>query len=77
MPSFPLRICEEIASCHAIRSGLASKFVDYLKSQELEDAVEGFVQTESNPEFRKKCIMDRFAKVAELVASTPSGARRI
>ena len=69
-------IVEEIASCHAICSGLAAKFVDYLKSQELEDAVEGFVKTESNPEFRKKCIMDRFAKVAALVEPTPSEARQ-
>ena len=61
-------IADEIAACHVIRSWLAAKFADYLKMPDMETAVEGFVQTEANPELRKQCIMERFAKVADLSA---------
>ena len=57
-------IVEEIASCEALKGPLAQKFADYLKCPDMEDAVEGFVQTESNPERRKKNIMSAFAAVA-------------
>ena len=67
-------IVDEIASCDALRAGLAAKFSEYLESPELDDAVEGFVQTESNPENRKRCIVERFWKVAALSASAQSGA---
>ena len=67
-------IVDEIASCDALRAGLAAKFSEYLESPELDDAVEGFVQTESNPENRKRCIKERFWKVAALSASAQSGA---
>jgi len=67
-------IVDEIASCDALRVGLAAKFSEYLESPELDDAVEGFVQTESNPENRKRCIVERFWKVAALSASAQSGA---
>ena len=67
-------IVDEIASCDALRAGLAAKFSEYLESPELDDAVEGFVQTESNPENRKRCIEERFWKVAALSASAQSGA---
>ena len=67
-------IIDEIASCDALRADLAAKFSEYLESPELEDAVEGFVQTESNPENRKRYILERFGKVAALSAFTPSGA---
>ena len=67
-------IVDEIASCDALRAGLAAKFSEYLESPELDDAVEGFVQTESNPENCKRCILERFGKVAALSASAQSGA---
>ena len=57
-------IVEEIASCEALKGPLATKFAEYMKFPDLEDAVEGFVQTESNPERRKKNIMSAFAAVA-------------
>ena len=68
-------IVDEIASCDALRAGLAAKFSEYLESPELDDAVEGFVQTESNPENRKRCIVERFWKVAALSASGSSRSR--
>lgn len=57
-------IVEEIAASDVLRDGLAEKFKEYLKSTDLEDAVEGFVQTERNPEQCKKNILSRFAAVA-------------
>ena len=59
-------IVEEIASCEALRGALALKFAEYMNSPDLEDAVEGFVQTENDPERRKKTIMSAFAAVAAL-----------
>ena len=46
--------------------GLAAKFKEYLASHDLEDAVEGFVQTEDDPEVRKDAILKRFRAVAAL-----------
>lgn len=62
-------IVDEISASGIVRDGLAKKFKEYLKSSDLEDAVEGFVQTERNPEQCKRRIMSRFASVASLVVS--------
>jgi len=59
-------IVEEIASCAKLRKGLAGKFKKYLVCRDLEDAIEGFVQTEDNPESRKESILKRFRAVAAL-----------
>ena len=60
-------IVDEIQACVPIRNEIAARFSGYLKAPELEDAVEGFVQTETEPDMRKKCILKRFAKVAALI----------
>ena len=59
-------IVEEIASSEKLRKGLAAKFKEYLASHDLEDAIEGFVQTEDSPEVRKDAILQRFRAVAAL-----------
>ena len=61
-------IVDEIAACGRIRAGLARKFAGYLDSSGLEDAVEGFVQTETDPEVRKEKILRMFRAVADLAA---------
>ena len=40
----------------------------YLNSSGLEDAVEGFVQTETDPEVRREKILRMFRAVADLAA---------
>lgn len=57
-------IVDEIGHCDKLKEGLAEKFAKYLANHDLEDAVEGFVQTENNPEARKDAIMARFRAVA-------------
>ena len=59
-------IVDEIAACDRLRAGLAEKFSAYLSSSGIEDAVEGFVQTESDPDVRKKKILGMFRMVANL-----------
>ena len=59
-------IVEEIKNEAAVCEGLAAKFAEYLKSPELEDAVDGFVSTESNADDRKQSILQKFAAVASL-----------
>lgn len=59
-------IVDEISACDRLRAGLAEKFSAYLSSSGVEDAVEGFVQTESDPEGRKKKILGMFRAVASL-----------
>ena len=58
---------EEITACLPLRAELASRFSSYLKVPELEDAIDGFVQTETEPDVRKKCILKRFSEVAALL----------
>lgn len=60
-------IVEEIAGDENLTKPLARKFEEYLKSPELEDAVDGFVQTETEPAKRKAAIISRFKLVAALV----------
>ena len=57
-------IVDEILSSDRLRRFLAGKFAGYLASSEFVDAVEGFVQTEDDPEQRKRLIIERFRAVA-------------
>lgn len=57
-------LVDEIMACESLRTGLAAKFKDYLVNSELEDAVDGFVQTETSPDTRKKRILDAFRSIA-------------
>ena len=59
-------IAEEIAADGNLAEPLARKFAEYLKSPGLEDAVDGFVQTETDPPSRKAAVMARFRGVAAL-----------
>jgi len=59
-------VVEEIKACEKLRKGLAEKFTEYLSCRDLEDAIEGFVQTENNPESRKEAILERFRKIASI-----------
>lgn len=60
-------IVDEIAACENLRKPLAEKFAEYLRCRDLDDAVEGFVQTEPNSSSRKAAILMKFAKTAKLV----------
>ena len=59
-------IVEEIAADEQLAQVLGWKFREYLNAPELEDAVDGFVQTETDPSARKAAIMARFRDVATL-----------
>lgn len=59
-------IVGEIAGCEALRGYLAQKFSEYIASEELVDAVEGFVQTEDNPPVRRAAILNAFRSIATL-----------
>ena len=52
---------------HARTRRFAGKFAAYLLQPELEDAVEGFVQTEDDPDLRKRLVLGRFRAVANLM----------
>ena len=60
-------IVSEIAADAQLAQVLGRKFRAYLNAPELEDAVDGFVQTESNPSKRRATILARFQSVAALV----------
>ena len=60
-------LVNEIMNCDNLRAGIAQKFREYLAHPELEDAVDGFVQTESDSEDRKRRIMQAFKALASLV----------
>jgi len=59
-------VAEEILSLadSELRNALAAKFRTYLQSPEMEDAIDGFVQTEPEPERRKAAIIAKFRQVA-------------
>ena len=59
-------VAEEIAAEREIGKMLGAKFAAYLRSDILDDAIEGFVQTERDPDERKTAILSRFRKVAAL-----------
>jgi len=62
-------IVDEILSEPLIRDGISDKFSSYLHRADIEDAVLGFVQTETNPEGRFEAIMSDFKRLAS--AHTP------
>lgn len=59
-------VVAEIFACEKLRDELALKFRSYLTFPELEDAIDGFVQTETEPDVRKKRILDAFRAVAAM-----------
>ena len=59
-------IADEILADSGLCNALSAKFREYLQCPELEDAIDGFVQTESNPENCKSAIIARFSRVARL-----------
>lgn len=58
-------IVDEILSEPAICAGITERFARYIKIPDLEDAVMGFVQTESDPERRYADIMGAFRLLAD------------
>lgn len=59
-------IVEEIAADERLAGVLGRKFAKYLAAPELEDAIDGFVLTESDPPKRKADILSRIQRVAAL-----------
>lgn len=59
-------IADEILADSGLCDALSAKFREYLQCPELEDAIDGFVQTESEPEKRKSAIIARFRRIAQL-----------
>ena len=57
-------LANEIAGCENLRGMISEKFRDYLTHPEFEDAIDGFVQTESEPEIRKRRIIKVFKTIA-------------
>ena len=58
-------VVEEILSDQAVGPSIAEKFAQYVNRSGLEDAVLGFVQTESNSDERYAAIMSAFRKLAQ------------
>ena len=58
-------LVQEIKDAGQIAMVIAEKFARYLKNHDIEDAVTGFVQTESNPDERLTKIMNSFYEIAE------------
>ena len=59
-------IVSEVLQTEGVREFLSERFMRYLESAYLEDAVEGFVQTENDPETRKEVILARMREIAAL-----------
>ena len=59
-------IVDEIATSNVLREDLAAKFRTYQQSQDMEDAVEGFAQTERQPERCKRVVLERIRAIAAL-----------
>ena len=59
-------IVAEIAADAQLAPVLGRKFSAYLAAPELEDAVDGFIQTEPNSAARKATVMARFRDIAAL-----------
>ena len=64
-------IADEIGCDAPLAKLLGSKFKVYLDSPELEDAIDGFVQTEINPSERKVAIISRMKMVAAFAEAMP------
>lgn len=63
-------ITDEILAEPTVGPGIAEKFSHYVKAADLEDAVVGFVQTESHPDKRFAAIMNAFRRLAEARTDT-------
>lgn len=61
-------LIEEILSIPKLAKMLAAKFTQYLQSNDLETAIEGFVITEDEPEQRKARILNAFHHIANLTS---------
>ena len=59
-------IVDEVSRCGELRGFLASKFAEYLSSPELEDAIDGFMQTEDDPDKRKALVLAAFKRIADM-----------
>ena len=59
-------IVSEVLQTEGVREFLSERFMRYLESAYLEDAVEGFVQMENDPETRKEVILARMREIAAL-----------
>lgn len=59
-------LVQEIKESGQIAIVIAEKFDRYLKSRDMEDAITGFLQTESNPDERFGRIMRAFNELAQL-----------
>ena len=57
-------VVDEIMAEPIVREGIAEKFSRYVQNADVEDAVLGFVQTESDPEDRFRAIMSDFRRLA-------------
>lgn len=57
-------VVDEIMAETVVCNGIRSKFSRYMQNADLEDAVLGFVQTESDPEERFRAIMSAFRRLA-------------
>ena len=59
-------VVDEIRACDKLRTWISEKFRAYITIPTLEDAVEGFLQTETEPDARKKRILNAFDTLASL-----------
>ena len=57
-------LVDEILAEPTVGREIAEKFAQYVQEPELEDAVTGFVQNETNPEGRFEWIMEAFRRLA-------------
>ena len=62
-------VAEEILTEPAVRAEIAERFARYVKAPDLEDAVLGFVQTESDPNGRFDAILSAFRRLADAALS--------
>lgn len=59
-------IVSEISQTGVLRDFLSEKFAGYLQEADMEDAIDGFVQTENDPEVRKELILGRMREIADI-----------
>ena len=65
-------IVYEVIKTEGVREFLSERFARYLESADMKDAIEGFVQTENEPELRKELILKRMCEIATLGNSEAS-----
>ena len=66
------RCAQEVWQTEGVREFLSERFARYLESEDMKDAIEGFVQTENEPELRKELILKRMCEIATLGNSEAS-----